>query len=306
MIEVDLPMTDVNGVLDQLVEEFESGADPDIASYVRQHPEHREELLDFWVVLSTSSRLTDEEFAESLRDTLSDADRDSVRDLLLAASLGPELLERADEERDDQAAKIGAELERLRAISHTFPGKAPITFRRMAVYAWITGILTEEAGYGVSRLRVQKVAYLLEHGLSLGIFRKHAKHPYGPYDPSLTYRDAEPGCLKEGYLQKSDGGLLEPGPKLAKAQNYALRYLREESVARALVLHVSGLDEWSLETLTTVHSVVAEMARSTVDAKAVSQAIRADAKWQSKLHRDNFTTKRIVEALRVLSLLRMA
>ena len=187
-----------------------------------------------------------------------------------------------------------------------FPGKAPITFRRMAVYAWITGILTEEAGYGVSRLRVQKVAYLLEHGLSLGIFRKHAKHPYGPYDPSLTYRDAEPGCLKEGYLQKSDGGLLEPGPKLAKAQNYARRYLREESVARALVLHVSGLDEWSLETLTTVHSVVAEMARSTVDAKAVSQAIRADAKWQSKLHRDNFTTKRIVEALRVLSLLRMA
>ena len=306
MIEVDLPMTDVNGVLDQLVEEFESGANPDIASYVRQHPEHREELLDFWVVLSTSSRLTDEEFAESLRDTLSDADRDSVRDLLLAASLGPELLERADEERDDQAAKIGAELERLRAISHTFPGKAPITFRRMAVYAWITGILTEEAGYGVSRLRVQKVAYLLEHGLSLGVFQKHAKHPYGPYDPSLTYRDAEPGCLKAGYLQKSDGGLLEPGPKLAKAQNYARRYLREESVARALVLHVSGLDEWSLETLTTVHSVVAEMARSTVDAKAVSQAIRADAKWQSKLHRDNFTTKRIVEALRVLSLLRMA
>ena len=306
MIEVDLPMTDVDGVLDQLVEEFESGADPDIASYVRRYPEHREELLDFWVVLSTSPHLTDEEIAEPVRDTLSDIERDSIRDLLLAASLGPELLERADEERDDQAAKIGAELERLRATPHTFRGKAPIAFRRMAVYAWITGMLTEEAGHGVSRLRVQKVAYLLEHGLSLGVFQKHAKHPYGPYDPSLTYRDAEPGCLKAGYLQKSEDGLLEPGPKLVKAQNYARRYLREESVAQALVLHVSGLDERSLETLTTVHSVVAELGGPTVDAKAVSQAIRADAKWRSKLHRENFTTMRIVEALRVLSLLRMA
>ena len=306
MIEVDLPMTDVDGVLDQLVEEFESGADLDIASYVRRYPEHREELLDFWVVLSTSPRLTDEEIAEPVRDTLSDIERDSIRDLLLAASLGPELLERADEERDDQAAKIGAELERLRATPHTFRGKAPIAFRRMAVYAWITGMLTEEAGHGVSRLRVQKVAYLLEHGLSLGVFQKHAKHPYGPYDPSLTYRDAEPGCLKAGYLQKSEDGLLEPGPKLVKAQNYARRYLREESVAQALVLHVSGLDERSLETLTTVHSVVAELGGPTVDAKAVSQAIRADAKWRSKLHRENFTTMRIVEALRVLSLLRMA
>ncbi len=305
MIKIELPMADVDAVLNQLLQEFESGVDPKIESYVRRYPEHRDELLDFWVVLSSSPRLTEEELAKPLRDTLTDIERDSIRDLLLAASLGPELLERVGEEREDGVAEIGAELERLRASPYAFRGKAPITFRRIAVYAWIAGMLAEEAGTGVSRLRVQKVAYLLEHGLSLGVFPTHGKYRYGPYDPSLTYRDAEPGCLRAKYLQKGDDDLLEPGPKLSKALDYAKRYLREESVARALVLHLSGLDEWSLETLTTVHSVVADLNLSTVDARAVSQAIEADAKWQAKLRRENFTYERIEQALRVLSLLRM-
>ena len=303
MIEVRPRMADVDAVFDELVEAFEAGDNPAIESYVTRYPEHRDELLDFWIVLSSSERLDESVLDRPERDRLSEIERESIRDLLLAASLGPEMLDRASEE-DDQATEIGAELERIRGVQYTFGGKAPVAFRRIAVYAWIAGVLSEQAGTGVSRLRVQKVAYLLEHGLALGVFKKHAKYRYGPYDPTLTYRDAEPGCLKAKYLEKAAEDLLQAGPKLTKAMEYARRYLREESVARAFVVYLSSLDEWALETLTTVHSLVAELG-SEADAGAITRALEADPKWQSKLRRGNFSTGRIQEALRVLAVLRM-
>ena len=53
-------------------------------------------------------------------------------------------------------------MERLRGSQYRFRGKAPVTFRRMAVYGWVTGLLTNDQSLGVSRMRVQKVAYLLD------------------------------------------------------------------------------------------------------------------------------------------------
>ena len=47
-----------------------------------------------------------------------------------------------------QLASIGAEMERLRSSSYSFRGKAPVTFRRIAVYGWITGILSGDGGQG--------------------------------------------------------------------------------------------------------------------------------------------------------------
>jgi len=304
VIEVGPRMADVEVVLDQLVREFESGANPAIESYLNKYPEHRDELLDFWMVLASSGVMDEGALDHPDRDRLSEIERDSIRDLLLASSLGPEMLERAGGDGGDTGAELGAELERIRAVPYSFGGKAPATFRRIAVYAWIAGVLSEETRSGVSRLRVQKVAYLLEHGLSLGVFQKHAKYRYGPYDPSLTYRDAEPGCLKAKYLEKSSGELLVPGPKLAKAVEYARRYLREESVARAFAVHLSRLDERALETLTTVHSVAVELGPQ-VDARGVAKALAADAKWESKLRRGNFSEERIEEALRTLRRLRL-
>ena len=301
-------MPDVDTVFDKLLEEFESGVGPSIEKYVLRYPEHRDDLLDLWVILTVTPPPTDEELAEAVEVTerrLHRVEQESIRDLLLAASLGPAMLDRLGEEHDNEAAEIGAELERIRAVPYTFRGSAPLTFRRIAVYAWIAGVLlTKKAGPGVSRLRVQKVAYLLEHGLSLGVFQKHAKYRYGPYDPSLTYRDAEPGCLKAKYLTKGGDDLLRPGPKLTKAMDYARRYLREESVARAFVVHLSSLDQWTLETLTTVHALVAELGPN-ADARAVARALKADAKWGSKLRRGNFTIEMIEDALRILALLRM-
>ena len=212
----------------------------------------------------------------------------------------------ADSEREAALASIGAEMERLRDIPYTFRGKAPVTFRRIAVYGWITGILSGDGGQGVSRMRVQKVAYLLENALDLDVYRKHTRHRYGPYDPTMTYRDAEPGCLKNGYLVKREDQLLQPGPKHLQAAKYALWYVRDETVARAFVKVLRAFDEWTLETLTTVHAVCNQLNDTDITVEEVMNAIAEDDAWRDKLKRGSFTPARIEEAIRFLVTLRLA
>ena len=180
-----------------------------------------------------------------------------------------------------------------------------MTFRRIAVYGWITGILSGDSGQGVSRMRVQKAAYLLENGLKIGVFRKHTKYRFGPYDPSLTYRDAEPGCLQKGYLVKGPDQLLRPGPKHSQVAGYAARYVREEQVARALIDELRRFDESELETLTTVHSLCSQVDGGDVKPEAVIDLIKTDEAWRAKLHRGNFSIAKINDALTTLSLLRL-
>ena len=299
-------MTNVDDLKARMLAEFEAGTKPDIAAYVRDAPEARETLLDYWVVLLSSTPLAELALGKGRAEPqLDSSEQEVVRDFCLAASLGPEWLKRADAETERQLASIGAEMERLRGSSYSFRGKAPATFRRIAVYGWITGILSGDAGRGVSRMRVQKAAYLLENGLRLGVFRKHTKHRYGPYDPSLTYRDAEPGCLKKGYLVKGADQLLRPGPKHSQAARYAAGYIRQERVAQALIKELRRFDENELETLTTVHAVCRQADDGDITPETVMDLIRADELWQKKLRRENFTIVKISEALDTLSLLRL-
>ena len=299
-------MTSVDDLKKRMLDEFEAGKEPDIAAYVRAAPEAPGILLDYWVLLISTPRLAelrlDEDRGAPNLDTI---EREAVRDLGLAAALGSEWMNRTSTDREATLASIGAEMERLRDTPSTFRGKAPVTFRRIAVYGWITGILSGDGGKGVSRMRVQKVAYLLENGLSLGVFRKHSKYRFGPYDPSLTYRDAEPGCLSNGYLVKGDDHLLRTGPNHSQSVKYAVRYVREETVARALIEFLSTCDEWKLETLATVHSVCTQLHHTDITVKKVLNAIEDDDTWRSKLRRGTFTPTTIAEALRILTLLRL-
>lgn len=299
-------MTRVDDLKARMLAEFEAGSRPDIAAYVRAAPDARQALLDFWVVLVSSTPLAELRLGGDRGQPRLDAmERDVIRDLRLAASLGPEWLKRPDTEREVELASVGAEMERLRGSPYRFAGKAPVTFRRMAVYGWIAGLLTDDHSPGVSRMRIQKVAYLLEHGLELGVFRTHTRHRFGPYDPSLTYRDAEPGCVRKKYLVKGADQLLRPGPKHSQAVNYAIRYVRDETVARALIERLRTLDESTLETLTTVHSAACDLDDDDKSVDSVMNAIANDAAWLDKVKRSNFTANKIDEALRFLSLLRL-
>lgn len=299
-------MTSVDDLKKRMLDEFEAGKEPDIAAYVRAAPEARDSLLDYWVLLISTPRLSETRLSKDRGAPNLDAiELEAVRDLGLAASLGSEWLLQAESEREAALASIGAEMERLRDTPYTFGGKAPVTFRRIAVYGWITGILSGDGNQGVSRMRVQKVAYLLENGLELGIYRTHKRHRYGPYDSSLTYRDAEPGCLKKGYLVQGEDHLLRPGPKHFQAEKYAVWYVREETVARALIEVLRVFDEWTLETLTTVHAICAQLNDTDITVEKVMNAIAGDDSWRDKLQRSSFTPERIAEAIRMLTTLRL-
>lgn len=299
-------MTSVDDVKKRMLDEFESGKDPDIAAYIRAVPEARDSLLDYWVLLISTSRLADLRLDEDRGAPNLDAiEREAVRDLGLAAYLGSEWLLQAASDREAVLASLGAEMKRLRDTPYTFGGKAPVTFRRIAVYGWITGILSGDGSQGVSRMRVQKAAYLLENSLELGVYRKHKKHRFGPYDSSLTYRDAEPECLRKGYLVRGKDQLLRPGPKHSQAAKYAVWYVREETVARALIEVLRAFDEWTLETLTTVHAVCDQLNETNITVETVMNAIADDDSWRDKLQRRSFTPERITEAIRILATLRL-
>lgn len=301
-------MDNIDQVKGQLLEEFESGHTPDIAAYVQKFTKYRQELLDFWVVLASSDRLSDVQHDAADPSPLTDREEEIVRDLCLAVSLGPAWLEHAVDEEGRGAAAVGAELLRIRQTPYEYGGKANRNWQRISVYAWLAQRATAARGT-VSSLELQKLAYLLEQGMGLGIFTMHKKHRFGPYDPTVKYKDAVPQCVKKGYLVRLGKWDFRPGPKIDEALEYAGRYLREEAVAEAFLqaLFDLDLDKWRLETLATVHAVADKLAADGVDLTpdAVRRALAGDKTWNKKLGRPNFTSARITEALATLSLLRL-
>lgn len=305
MIAVE-SMTEIDRVKGQLLDEFEAGSVPDIADYVRRYPEHRQELLDFWVILGSSDRVSDLN-ASQADNALTEGESEIVRDLCLAVSLGPEWLEHSDEAGDRAVATVGAELRRLRAIDYEYGGTANRSWQRIVVYAWLASQTVDENGL-VSRLELQKLAYLLEAAMSLGVFTSHRKHRLGPYDPSATYRDAEPKCISKGYLVASGQYEFKIGPKIDEALEYSGRYLREPAVAETFlrVLRTQTLDKWDLETLATVHAIAhAQLKGQTASTENVRAALAADPTWKKKLERPNFAPARVSKALDLLARLRL-
>ena len=103
-------MTTVDDLKARMLAEFEAGIKPDIAAYVREAPEARETLLDYWVILVSSTPLAELGLGEDRGEPRLDAiEQEAVRDLCLAASLGPEWLKLPDSETERQLASIGAE-----------------------------------------------------------------------------------------------------------------------------------------------------------------------------------------------------
>jgi hypothetical protein len=290
----------------RLVRAFELDEDPQLASLLRELPEYRDELLDFWVILAASDRQRDLE-AEPPTGPLTEAEEDTIRDICLSASLGPEWLELPADESDRSLAEIGFEMRRIREAPYRYGGTANEHFQRAAIYAWLANKWTIASEDTVSRMAVQKLAYLLEQGLGFRLFGKHKKHRLGPYDPTARYRDAEPIAFKNEYLEPAGKHKLRLGPEIEKAVGLADRYLRHASLADSFVtcLRDLRLDEWGLETLATVHAVAATMAPEELSADAVRQALAQDEKWRRKLGRTNFTQAKVKEALHRLSLLRL-
>jgi hypothetical protein len=301
---VDTMHDDLERIKQDLLARYESGAPIDIAAWTMQFPTFREEILDYWMWLEGTPRLRDMDMTQSpdSDDTIA---YEAIRDACLSVLVDPRgLVESVDP--DAGADKdLGAQLAQVRELPSYARGRAPKEFRRAVVYTWIVQVLAPQRER-VSRLAAQKVAYLLEQALGLGLFTDHEPKLLGPYDSRVKYRDAEPIAAKQGWINVQAAS-LEPQRVDVKFERYLHRYLPSEALARSFVTRLGRLTDEQLETWATVlwagRALVVRGAPVTTD--TVKSFLHDNVEWRPKLKRENFSSERIAEALARLSQLRL-
>jgi len=294
---MDSMRSDLDRIRLELLGEYEREGTVDIAEWVSKHPEYREELLDYWIWVRGTTRLDDiEEPPPAPADDVAEA---ALQRAIQSVALGPGWLEDAVSDPIDagELEELGDALTEIRQKPYRFRGRAPATFRRSAVYAWIAISLNEERPRA-TRLATQKVAYLLEQGLKPGLFRDHRRMPLGPYDSSAKYRDAEPIAVKKRWMTV-EGAELKPGNQSSEAFEYARRYVRNADVARELIRLLGQLSDDELETLATVDWTARPLAKASreITPRTIREALSRDARWKQKVEKSNFTISAIRQAL---------
>ena len=275
----------------EILTEHEETGSVDVPKWVSRHPEFRNEILDFAFWASVPPRPP--EAPASRWEDHGGVAEDSLQRALAAYGL-------AGRRSPDEDLRHSVIEVRQRPATAS-RGRAPLSFRRAAVFAWVV----HEAGSGgerVSRLRTHKLTYLLEHSLALGLFQGHKKKAAGPYDHTLRYKDAEPIGKKQGWFEVQGTHFL-PNTDDTSVYKYAPRYVKDEDVARRLVRHLALHTDAELETLATVHSVCLSLSRSTrtpIGPDEVVTALKGIEAWKAKLRKRHFAVDAIADAIRSL------
>jgi hypothetical protein len=295
---------DIERIKLDLLDVYERGGTVDIALWTDRFPDHRAELVEYWMWLRGTQRLSDMDQNAGPDSGDQGEGADIVRRACLAVSLGPQWLEPLADPDAATEERLGVELEQLRASPQTSPFRASKAFRRAAVYSWTVAVLSEGRG-SVSRFTVQKVTYLLEHSLGLELFNEHARKPFGPYDHKARYRDAEPIAEKKGWI-RIDGKHLVLGEHASGISHYATRYVRSPELAKRLLGVLGVLPDPDLETLATVHwAARAQASHTPATPSNIRTYLEGSPEWRGKLGRSNFSDDQIARVLSHLSRLRL-
>jgi hypothetical protein len=288
----------------ELLERYEAGSVVDIFDWVSRYPQCREELLDFWVWLAGTPLLSEIE-TETRPEERDQIAVDAVRQACLAISFGPQWLDKSfdfDPAEDDE---LGSALSQIRGKPYRFQGRASKAFRKAVVYAWIVQRLAPRRKQ-VTRLAAQKVSFVLERALCLGLFTDHQQKPLGPYDHKAKYRDAEPIATRSGWMlvQGSD---LEPGEFAEKLCQYLPRYVRSESLALRLIERLERLADEELEVWATViwAADAITVAGEKITVEALQSFLARSPEWSPKLRRASFCADALSSTLERLARLRL-
>ena len=290
----------------QLISEYEHSGPVDIATWVRRYPNHREELLDFWMWLKGTASSSDDE--PNPVDPIDSAAiivyEAAVKDACLAVTFGGQWLKPAFEQDTGQLEKLATELATLRSKPRR-PRDSRAAFRKAVVCTWVVSRLQQKREQ-VTRLATQKVAYLVEQAMNLDIFVEHDRKPLGPYDRNLRYKDAEPIALKKGWLSIS-GTTLKAADDLSELERFLPAYVRSKQLATRLVDYFARFSDDQLETLATVHWVARDLdAENQVPTvETVTSALGNTPEWKAKLSRPNFSSTAIQHTLLLLRQLRL-
>lgn len=287
----------------ELLSQYERSGRIDIGEWVKRHPAHREELIDFWMWLK-GTRESEVDAPEPLDPSEVEAYEESLRDTCLAVTFGREWLSPAADSEAAQLDALADELEVLRRRP-THGRNSHVAFRKAVVCTWVVARL-QRTRPRVTRLAVQKVTYLLEQAMSLGIFVEHNRKALGPYDSKARYKDAEPIARQKGWLQITDT-TLRASEDLTALDRFVPTYLRAEEVAARVVDRLTRLSDDQLETLATTHWIAREIEGTSneVTITSVVRALAETTEWKAKLARSNFTERSLGEALAFLRQLRL-
>jgi len=273
----------------------------DIDQWIQKFPEHRNELLDFWLWARPRAEIDRAGPTDMSPRSIASIRDESLHRACIAVSLGSEWLRPlAVEVEIDKIAQGVRQLKKQPAA------KVPLNrrpFRRAVVYAWVIEQLAE-VRTRVSRLATQKTTYLLESFLVLELFDTHKQKPLGPYDHVARYTDAEPIAEKKGWIEVV-GSTMYVGAKASEFRQYASRYLRSTKLASTLTRWLGRLTDDQLETLATVHWTAAGLVTNNrpLTTETVLESIEKDPSWSSKLNKANFEREHVAAALAALTAL---
>jgi len=295
---------DVERIKQEMVTAYEDLAPIDIADWVARYPVHRDEILSFWVWLSGTPRL--QEIHEPPRSEPNDRIADeAIRQACLAVSLGHQWLKESFDPDPAIDEALGVELASIRAKHYRFRGKASKAFRKGVIFAWVVQKLAPQREE-VSRLAAQKVTYVLEKALSLGVFTDHQQKPLGPYDHRAKYQDAEPIAVRNGWIRVR-GSIIELGETASGIAQYLPRYIRSEDLAARLVARLARLTDEELEVLATIAWASAALSSTgaPVTVSTVQAYLEQSSQWRGKLRRHCFRRAAIGSTLSRLFRLRL-
>jgi hypothetical protein len=275
-----------------LLEEYERGGAIDIAEWAKRLPDYRDELLDYWIWLRGTTRLSRvASTAEPPRDAVAARTLERATE---AITLGKAWL---DDTAADEDSSLAGKLRAIRAQPYEYRGKAKKPFRKAAVYAWVALSLAGRR-QRASRLATQKTTYFLERGLALDLFTDYRQKPFGPYDHGARYRDAEPIAEGQGWLEIR-GASLEEGPAANKVYGYARRYIRSPELALRILDMLAPLLDAELETCATVDWAALQLRSQgeRVNVQSIRGFLVRSTEWRRKLRKPNFSEKCIRDAL---------
>jgi hypothetical protein len=274
-----------------LADEYDRTGAVVLDAWLDHLPEAAAELLAFAFALEGSPRRADWSGSGGW------VDEGAVAERALAEACG-----RVEEPGALAERRLGEEMAAIRAHPPApQTGRARPPFKRAAINAWVVDRLRGSQP-STSRIAAQKTTYLLERSLGLGLFTEHQRMPFGPYDPTAKYKDAEPIGTKQGWITSSGYNLLA-GPKIEAVYRFAPNYLRSADLAERLVRLLAERSPWELETWATVEAAASDLAATgqLIDAHSVRAALARIPAWEAKLSRQNFSLKAIQDALEHLA-----
>lgn len=287
----------------ELLSQYERSGQINIGEWVSRYPAHRSELIDFWMWLKEAPS-ADNDVAEILDHSDIEVNEEAVQNICLAVTLGREWLKPGVETESGSLDRLADELGAIRAKPLNVRD-ARLPFRKAVVCTWVVAQLQQKRPR-VTRLAAQKVTYLLEQAMALGIFVQHKRKPLGPYDSSARYTDAEPIARQKGWLQVN-GTELRASEDISGINRFVPGYLRSQEVATRLVDALADFSDAQLESIATTLWIAHELKRAEkeITSASVAGALAATPEWKPKLARQNFSATHVEGALTFLRQLRL-